>query len=121
MGMISVLCPLFDNRPIESHKYVKEEYIGYGSNDLPKLTDEELKERLKLIEKDIEKTNEELEESDNEFPIYSIKERIKNLEWDRENIINEIQKRKPDKEVKESGNDEKHIFKVFRKSLNEYK
>lgn len=73
--------------------YTKEEYIGYGTNELPKLSDEELKKELQRVEKELEEFNEELNSSDKEFPVYVIKENIKNAEYEIERIKNEIANR----------------------------
>ena len=73
--------------------YIKEEYIGYGTNELPKLSDEELEKEVKRIKKELSEYYDELNSSDNEFPVYTIKENIKNSEYDLQRVEEEIANR----------------------------
>ena len=114
---------LYDINPIEKFDYVMEEYIGYGINQLPKLTDAELDELLKKAEKDLENLNNELSNADDEFPVYGIKESIKNIEYDIKKIHEEKDARKYRKDTKEHIKEsvtDKHVFKSFNSKITDY-
>ena len=111
---------LYDKNPI-CNSYVKEEYIGYGKNEFSKLSIKELQESKKRAEKDLEGLTKELENADKEFPTYSIKECIKNVQYEIEQIENEIAKRELDNQKEKTKNDDSHIFKSFKSDLKDYK
>ena len=83
---------LFDKTSIENFSTVTEAYIGYGQNDLNKMTDVELKKELKRVNKDIEQIQNEIDEADS-YPSYAIKERLENEKWYKNKVMDEISKR----------------------------
>ena len=89
----------FDERNLS---VVNEAYIGYGKDDLDKLTISELNDELKRIEKELSETDLELSDSD-EVPSYVIKEKILNIKHYKEKVLKELKKRNDD--VKEDGID----------------
>jgi len=81
---------------------INEAYVGYGRDDLEKMTVSELNDELKRIEKELSDTDLELTDSD-EVPSYVIKEKILNIKHYKEKVLKELEKRNSD--VKEKGID----------------
>lgn len=81
---------------------INEAYVGYGRDDLEKMTVSELNDELKRIEKELSDTDLELTDSD-EVPSYVIKEKILNIKHYKEKVLKELEKRNSD--VKEEGID----------------
>lgn len=81
---------------------INEAYVGYGRDDLDKMTVSELNDELKRIEKELSDTDLELTDSD-EVPSYVIKEKILNIKHYKEKVLKELEKRNND--VKEEGID----------------
>lgn len=106
---------LFDKRQIVYENSFTESYIGYGKNDLSKMTKKELHAELKRVEEDIKNLTSEIEDADS-YPSYALKERLENAIWYRDKVIAEIGEDR--QEIKESSH---HIFKTFKKKLKDYK
>lgn len=91
---------LFDKTSIENFNSVTEAYIGYGQNDLNKMTDVELRQELKRVEKDIKQIENEIDDADS-YPSYAIKERLENEKWYKNKVMDEISKREENKSLEE--------------------
>ena len=78
---------LFDKRKIPDVGICMfEAYNRYGKNDLTDMTESELKKELARTNKEIETLQQELDDSDNSFPIYALKEKIEDAMYYKEKI-----------------------------------
>lgn len=88
---------LYDKTPI--YDSVTEAYIGYGRNDLSKMTKTELENELARTNREIKELNDEISDADT-FPSYVLKEQILNTN-DYINKINKALDNLKDKEKNE--------------------
>lgn len=104
------MAELFDKNPIPYERsediYVKEEYVGYGRNDLKKMTKSELKDELKRIGNEIKKIEDEFDAANKEIPTFSLKEQYKTAFWYKEKIEKELADREDESKTTENAIDD---------------
>lgn len=110
----------FDRRRIENTDVFTESYLGYGKNDLSKMTTEELKSELKRAEADIKTLQDEIDEADS-YPSYSMKERMENANLYKHMIEKEISDRDENDISFNKSKNNQYRFKKFNKELQDYK
>lgn len=69
---------------------VMEEYVGYDNKVLSKMTLVELRDELKIAEKELNMAKEEVEKADG-HPSYVLKERVKNAEYYKNKVEETIE------------------------------
>lgn len=89
---------IFDKRNIEPNQVYTEYYIGYGIDDLSKMTLEQLENELVIIKREIDKIQSEINDADS-YPSFAIKERLKNEYYYKDKVEQEIFKKKKSDEV----------------------
>lgn len=74
-----------------SNFYIQESYIGYGrKTDLNKMGLLELKEELKMADKQVKLCKEEIESSDDGVPSFALKEKLQNAEYYKKKVEDKI-------------------------------